>query len=168
MSSPRLANPLSAEESRLRPTLLPGLLAAVTRNVSRGLADVAVYERGASLWHTHSPRPMAEILDALPQEGEPPPDLVIADHGWAGCAADRGIDTIGYADSNDPALFLGEAEGTLTVCVPLDDYVTSVVSAFLAHRKEDEPFADWVARADEELLRGESLDRLDHQVAAHV
>lgn len=88
-------------------------------------ADVAVYERGASLWHTHSPRPMAEILDALPQEGEPSPDLVIADHGWAGCAAERGIDTVGYADSNDPALFLGEAEGTLTVCVPLDDYVTS-------------------------------------------
>ncbi|GAB2893616.1 phosphatase [Streptomyces mayteni] len=88
-------------------------------------AAVAVYERGASLWHTHSPRPMAEILDALPQEGEPLPDLVIADHGWAGCAAERGIDTIGYADSNDPALFLGEAEGTLTVCVPLDDYVVS-------------------------------------------
>ena len=46
MPSPRLANPLSAEESLLRPTLLPGLLAAVARNVSRGLADVAVYETG--------------------------------------------------------------------------------------------------------------------------
>ena len=41
----------------------------------------------------------------------------------------------------------------------LDDYVTNVVSAFLAHRKEDEPFADWVARADEELLRGEKSRR---------
>ena len=50
----------------------------------------------------------------------------------------------------------------------LDDYVTNVVSAFLAHRKEDEPFADWVARADEELLRGESLDRLHHREVAHV
>ena len=46
MPSPRLANPLSAEESLLRPTLLPGLLAAVVRNVSRGLPDVAVYETG--------------------------------------------------------------------------------------------------------------------------
>ena len=44
--SPRLANPLSAEESLLRPTLLPGLLATVTRNASRGLADVAVFETG--------------------------------------------------------------------------------------------------------------------------
>ena len=46
MPSPRLANPLSAEESLLRPTLLPGLLTAVARNVSRGLADVAVFETG--------------------------------------------------------------------------------------------------------------------------
>ncbi|MDT0443250.1 phosphatase [Streptomyces johnsoniae] len=89
------------------------------------LADVAVWERGATLWHTHSPQPMAEILDALPQEGQALPDLVIADHGWAGCAAQYGIDTIGYADCNDPALFLGEAEGTLSVCVPLDDHVTN-------------------------------------------
>jgi phenylalanyl-tRNA synthetase beta chain len=46
MTSPRLANPLSAEEARLRPTLLPGLLAAVSRNASRGLPDVAVFETG--------------------------------------------------------------------------------------------------------------------------
>ncbi|MDT0265535.1 phosphatase [Streptomyces sp. DSM 44915] len=87
------------------------------------LAGVAMYERGATLWHTHSPQPMAEILHALPQEGERLPDLVIADHGWAGCAAQAGLETIGYADCNDPALFLGEQEGTLSVCVPLDDHV---------------------------------------------
>ncbi|WP_129840628.1 phosphatase [Streptomyces sp. RFCAC02] len=102
------------------------------------LAGVAMYERGASLWHTHSPRPMAEILTALPLEGEELPDLVIADHGWAGCAAQAGIETIGYADSNDPALFLGEAEGTLTLCVPLDDHVANPrfyepMTAYLLH-----------------------------------
>ncbi|MBJ7357754.1 nitrite/sulfite reductase [Nocardioides sp.] len=37
----------------------------------------------------------------------------------------------------------------------LDDYVTVVVSNFLADRVADESFATWVARADEELLRGE-------------
>ncbi|SFB93138.1 Phosphatase [Streptomyces aidingensis] len=89
------------------------------------MAGVAVYERGAGLWHTHSPAPMAEILDALPQEGEELPELVVADHGWAGCAAQRGIATVGFADSNDPALFLAEAEGTLAVCVPLDDHVVN-------------------------------------------
>ncbi|WP_046774822.1 phosphatase [Streptomyces yangpuensis] len=86
-------------------------------------ADVAVLERGATLWHTHSPAPMAAILDALAAEGRPQPDLVVADHGWAGCAAQRGLDAVGYADCNDPALFLGEAEGTLQVAVPLDDHV---------------------------------------------
>ncbi len=47
--------------------------------------------------------------------------------------------------------------------VGLDDYVSNVVSAYLADRKGDEHFADWVARADEELLRGEDLDKLDQR-----
>ncbi|MFJ8231329.1 phosphatase [Streptomyces sp. NPDC094448] len=87
------------------------------------VAGVAVLERGATLWHTHSPVPMAAILDGLARDGSPLPDLVVADHGWAGCAAQRGFDTVGYADSNDPALFIGEAEGALQVTVPLDDHV---------------------------------------------
>jgi sulfite reductase (ferredoxin) len=39
----------------------------------------------------------------------------------------------------------------------LDDYVATVVSNFLADRRPDEMFATWVARADEELLRGEKV-----------
>ena len=46
----------------------------------------------------------------------------------------------------------------------LDDYVTDVVTHFLADREGDESFATWVARADEELLRGEGLDRLDQRL----
>ena len=38
----------------------------------------------------------------------------------------------------------------------LDDYVTAVVHAFLADREGDETFQDWVLRADDELLRGET------------
>jgi len=37
----------------------------------------------------------------------------------------------------------------------LDDYVTAVVTSYLADRHDGETFASWVARADEELLRGE-------------
>ena len=37
----------------------------------------------------------------------------------------------------------------------LDDYVTHVVTAFLADRAEGESFADWAARADDVHLRGE-------------
>ncbi|MBZ5740409.1 nitrite/sulfite reductase [Nocardioides mangrovi] len=37
----------------------------------------------------------------------------------------------------------------------LDDYVTVVVTHYLADREDGESFTTWVARADEELLRGE-------------
>ncbi|MEU3076874.1 phosphatase [Streptomyces laurentii] len=101
---------------------IPGGLTADEGYVVQ-FADVAVFERGASLWHTHSPEPMNAILDGLESLGEPVPDLVVADHGWAGRAAQRGVDAVGYADCNDPALFLAEAEGTMQVTVPLDDHV---------------------------------------------
>ena len=39
----------------------------------------------------------------------------------------------------------------------LDDYVTAVVTNFLADRADDESFADWVARAEEDLLRGDKV-----------
>ncbi|MFC1415913.1 phenylalanine--tRNA ligase subunit beta [Streptacidiphilus cavernicola] len=41
-----LANPISDEEPSLRTTLLPGLLAALRRNVGRGAVDVALFEQG--------------------------------------------------------------------------------------------------------------------------
>ncbi len=72
-----------------------------------------------SLKHTHSPLLMEAVLAALDQ----PPDLVVADHGWAGAAGQAGIDAVGFADCNDPALFVGEAEGRVLSCVPLDDNV---------------------------------------------
>ncbi len=40
----------------------------------------------------------------------------------------------------------------------LDDYITSLVTTFLAERSDGEAFADWVARADELLLRGRVLE----------
>ncbi|NLB47004.1 MAG: phenylalanine--tRNA ligase subunit beta [Microbacteriaceae bacterium] len=42
----RLANPLDGEAPYLRPTLLPGLVTAAQRNVSRGLTDLALVEFG--------------------------------------------------------------------------------------------------------------------------
>ena len=39
--------------------------------------------------------------------------------------------------------------------VGLDDYITAVVNGYLADREDGESFATWVARADEQLLRGE-------------
>ncbi|WP_329369258.1 phosphatase [Streptomyces sp. NBC_00669] len=89
----------------------------------RYLGGVFMLHRGGGLVHTHSPEPMTEVLNALERDGRGLPDLVVADHGWAGCAGARGIDTVGFADSNDPALFVGESEGSVLVSVPLDDNV---------------------------------------------
>ncbi len=102
-------------------TIRPGLHADDGRLLQIG--GVAMVLRGAALVHTHSPEPMDAVLDAMAREHLPLPHLVVADHGWAGRAGQRGLDVIGYADCNDPGLFVGEAEGTVTVTVPLDDHV---------------------------------------------
>ena len=41
-----LANPISADLSSMRPSLLPGLLMGAARNANRGLSDVALFELG--------------------------------------------------------------------------------------------------------------------------
>ena len=64
----RLANPLSDEEPLLRTTLLPGLLAALRRNVGRGTTDVALFEVGSV--YRPGPRPAAAGPAAA---GRPPP-----------------------------------------------------------------------------------------------
>ena len=43
-----LANPISADLSHMRPSLLPGLLRAAARNQARGFADLALFEVGAA------------------------------------------------------------------------------------------------------------------------
>ena len=88
------------------------------RRQLRYLGGVAVVSTRGELNHTHSPVPMRHLLD-----GGMRPDLVLADHGWAGAAAEAGIETVCFADTNDPALFVAEADGRVSVTVPLDDNV---------------------------------------------
>ncbi|WP_084529996.1 phosphatase [Nocardia crassostreae] len=83
--------------------------------------NVGILADGGVPIHTHSPRPIQLVLADLTRRGEPLPDLVVADRGWCGRAAQSGLDAIGFADCNDPALFAGEDEGTVAVAVPLDD-----------------------------------------------
>lgn len=87
------------------------------------LCDVAMAELDSTLFHTHSPEPMVAVLDSLRISGQRSPGLVFADHGWAGAAAQEGIPTVAFADCNDPAPFVAELEGTLSVTIPLDDHV---------------------------------------------
>jgi hypothetical protein len=90
----------------------------------RYLGGVAVCsERGSALWHSHSPVAMRLMLADLAADEALPPELVIADHGFAGAAAAAGLDVVCFADSNDPALVVGEAEGRVAVTVPIDDNI---------------------------------------------
>ncbi|MGW0396081.1 phosphatase [Streptomyces sp. NPDC003042] len=75
--------------------------------------------------HTHSPLPVRIALGALAEAGGPLPELVVGDHGWVCGAGQLGVEAIGLADTDDPALFVGEAEGRVAVAVPLDDAVPS-------------------------------------------
>lgn len=94
----------------------------------------ALEDADGRLQHTHDSAPMEAVLAELAASSAASngsaaagracwPDLVIADHGWAGAAGEAGIDTVGFADCNDPALFAGQVEGKILVTVPLDDGV---------------------------------------------
>jgi phenylalanyl-tRNA synthetase beta chain len=74
----RVTNPLSADESVLRRTLLTGLVRAWAKNAERGIGDVVLAEFGAVFTHpsaTTAPRPArgglggAQVMD-LPRENE--------------------------------------------------------------------------------------------------
>lgn len=78
---------------------------------------VAMLTDGTEPRHTHWPYAMHRILDA----GRP--DLVFADHGFAGAAIEAGIETISIADVNDPALLVAKAQGRTEHVLVFDDHV---------------------------------------------
>jgi Phosphatase len=100
------------------------------RHLIRYILNVATLSSTSKLYHTHDAHPMELVLD---QAGEI--DLVIGDHGFAGAAAERGIDVVAVADINDPALPMAKAEGRAGVVIGMDDNVLP------AHY---EPLADYL------------------------
>ncbi|MET7457013.1 phosphatase [Streptomyces sp. NPDC005574] len=95
------------------------------RRVALVRAPGAARPGSATGAHTHSPLPVRTALAAAAEAGGPLPELVIGDHGWVCGAGQLGFEAIGLADTDDPALFVGEAEGRVSVVVPVDDAVRS-------------------------------------------
>ena len=93
---------------------------------------VAVLASGANLYHTHEAHPMELVLEQATEV-----DLVVGDHGWAGAAAERGIDVVAVADINDPALPMAKAEGRAGIVMGMDDNVRPTPSAY-------DPLADYL------------------------
>jgi len=87
----------------------------------RYLDGVAVLCAGADVIHTHDSWPMDALLDQIE-----PLDLILADHGWAGAAAVRGIEVVAFTDVNDPAIAVAKADGLLDIVVPCDDNLAPV------------------------------------------
>lgn len=83
----------------------------------RYLEGVAMLTDRASMKHTHSGEPMARMI------AQDRPDLVFADHGFAGAAIELGVDTVSIADVNDPALLVARAQGRTEHVIVMDDNV---------------------------------------------
>jgi hypothetical protein len=83
----------------------------------RYLEGVAILTDRASARHTHSGDAMARMLEIER------PDLVFADHGFAGAAIERDVETISIADVNDPALLVAKAQGRTELVIVMDDHV---------------------------------------------
>lgn len=83
----------------------------------RYLEGVAMLTDGASMKHTHSGEPITRML------GEQRPDMVFADHGFAGGAIELGVPTVSIADVNDPALIVAKAQGRTEAVIVMDDNV---------------------------------------------
>ncbi len=67
--------------------------------------------------HTHASGPMERILRHAR------PDLVFADHGFAGAAIEAGVETFSIADVNDPAPVVAKAQGRTELVIVMDDNV---------------------------------------------
>jgi Phosphatase len=83
------------------------------------LSGVGMQTDGRVPRHTHWPDAMHRMLAAER------PDLVVADHGFAGAAIEAGVETLSVADVNDPALLVAKAQGRTDVVVVMDDHVAA-------------------------------------------
>jgi len=81
------------------------------------LSGVGMLTDGRVPRHTHRPDGMRAML------ARDVPDLVLADHGFAGAAIEAGIETVSVADVNDPALIVAKAQGRTDIVVVMDDHV---------------------------------------------
>jgi phenylalanyl-tRNA synthetase beta chain len=119
-AAPRLLNPLAETDALLRPSLVPGLLTALLRNVGRGLTDVAVYETGSVFRGTGTP------VSPVPKTSQRPSDDELASldaalphqprHVALALSGRRGGEQVGVGHAVEALLALARSVGiTLTV-----------------------------------------------------
>ncbi|RUM98526.1 phenylalanine--tRNA ligase subunit beta [Pseudaminobacter arsenicus] len=98
----KLANPIAADMSDMRPSLLPGLIAAAQRNAARGIGDVALFEVSGT-YEGDTPEAQRRVASGV-RRGTA--GLDGAGRHWAGNAT-----TVGVFDAKADALAVLEACG---------------------------------------------------------
>ena len=98
----KLANPIAADMSDMRPSLLPGLLAAAQRNADQGIGDVALFEVGAT-YEGDTPEAQRRVAGGI-RRGTAA--LVGGGRHWAGNG-----EPVGVFDAKADALAVLEAAG---------------------------------------------------------
>jgi len=89
----KLANPIAADLSDMRPSLLPNLLAAARRNADRGLADIALFE-------------VADIYDSAEAAGQKPMAAAVR----TGAAGPEGAGRLWSGDAAPVDCFTAKAD----------------------------------------------------------
>ncbi|HEY2666658.1 MAG TPA: phosphatase [Actinomycetota bacterium] len=113
----RLVEAITAAGGKvIRPLDEMGVTLAGSHRIYRYLQGVGAVTDGVRGLHTHSPLPMEQVLE----DGERP-ELVFADHGFAGAALFRGVPVIACMDTNDTALAVARARGGDITLIPMDD-----------------------------------------------
>jgi phenylalanyl-tRNA synthetase beta chain len=82
-----LANPISSDMTTMRPSLLPGLLAALQRNRNRGAADVGLFEIGQA-YHGDGPKDQFVAASGVRAGAIA---LIGAGRHWSGTPAEAGL-----------------------------------------------------------------------------
>ncbi|MEK1890447.1 MAG: phenylalanine--tRNA ligase subunit beta [Phyllobacterium sp.] len=98
----KLANPIAADMSDMRPSLLPGLLAAAQRNADRGFSDLALFEVSGT-YEDDTPEAQRRVAAGV-RRGTARPDG--SGRHWAGNAA-----PVSVFDAKADALAVLEACG---------------------------------------------------------
>ena len=92
--------------------------------VADSVNSVAFLSDTCATLHSHDSKAMEVMLNDAPRL----PDLVIADHGFAGEAINRNIPTVAVMDTNDPGLAVAKYLGANLAIVPMNDNRPNVVT----------------------------------------
>jgi phenylalanyl-tRNA synthetase beta chain len=115
VTPPRLVNPLAETEALLRPSLLPGLLTALQRNVGRGLSDVGLFETGVVFPTPGGSTTVAPSVSARPSDDDLAAlNATLPDqprHAGVVLSGSRSGRPVDWADAVEAVLALGRAVG---------------------------------------------------------